>query len=381
MLKALLHAPRKIFLRRALFQIHLWLGVLLSLYVAVIGLSGSILVWEDELRKVSLHGVHFDPAHAASVDTAIEQTQKRYPGTRASYVVLPSEGDPRWGMYLSTSPGKYRYVYADSTTGVPFPEGPQPLLDRVQDLHVNLLAGQTGFVVNCVCGIGLLVLAMTGLILWWPGLRQWKRGFFISLRARWRRINYDAHNAVGIWTLLIVSWWGITAVYFLFPKQVTSAINAVSPLKGMAEPPAPKIAHPQAASLPMQTIVDLARKTSPGHVSGLFLPATPGATVSVDVQRTPGDFTHRDQDIFDSGTGQLLSQWHYGQNHSLGDWIVWLMYPLHFGTLWGTSVKVAWCLLGLSLPILSVTGLLMYWNRFLSKRWRSITDGTLSHDQ
>ena len=53
MLRTILHHPRKLWLRRALFQIHLWLGVLLSLYVIVIGLSGSILVFEDEIRQLA----------------------------------------------------------------------------------------------------------------------------------------------------------------------------------------------------------------------------------------------------------------------------------------------------------------------------------------
>ncbi|NUQ30225.1 MAG: PepSY domain-containing protein, partial [Acidobacteriaceae bacterium] len=47
-------------------------------------------------------------------------------------------------------------------------------------------------------------------------------------------------------------------------------------------------------------------------------------------------------------------------------------YPLHFGTLWGLPVKMLWCLLGLCLPVLSITGLLMYWNRHLRTRWRAL---------
>ena len=57
--------------------------------------------------------------------------------------------------------------------------------------------------------------------------------------------------------------------------------------------------------------------------------------------------------------------WHYGQNHSAGDWIMWSMHPLHFGTVWGMGCKVIWFLLGISLAILSATGVLMYWNRYL----------------
>jgi uncharacterized iron-regulated membrane protein len=45
------------------------------------------------------------------------------------------------------------------------------------------------------------------------------------------------------------------------------------------------------------------------------------------------------------------------------------MHPLHFGTLWGLPFKILWFLLGLSLALLTVTGLLMYWNRYLRKRW------------
>jgi uncharacterized iron-regulated membrane protein len=58
-----------------------------------------------------------------------------------------------------------------------------------------------------VAGAELLILALTGFVLWWPGVKLWTRGSVVSLQHRWKRINYDTHNAVGIWTLLIVSWW------------------------------------------------------------------------------------------------------------------------------------------------------------------------------
>jgi uncharacterized iron-regulated membrane protein len=49
------------------------------------------------------------------------------------------------------------------------------------------------------------------------------------------------------------------------------------------------------------------------------------------------------------------------------------MHPLHFGTLWGLPFKILWFLLGLSLALLTATGLLMYWNRYLRKRWHTLT--------
>jgi uncharacterized iron-regulated membrane protein len=43
---------------------------------------------------------------------------------------------------------------------------------------------------------------------------------------------------------------------------------------------------------------------------------------------------------------------------------------LHFGTDWGMTVKMVWALLGFAIPVLTITGLLMYWNRSLGKQWR-----------
>jgi uncharacterized iron-regulated membrane protein len=45
--------PKTLWLRRALFQIHLWAGLCLGLYVVVVSLSGSALVFRDELTGVS----------------------------------------------------------------------------------------------------------------------------------------------------------------------------------------------------------------------------------------------------------------------------------------------------------------------------------------
>jgi uncharacterized iron-regulated membrane protein len=125
--------------------------------------------------------------------------------------------------------------------------------------------------------------------------------------------------------------------------------------------------------VPLRQIVASARNTSPGLLEGFSLPQKPGDNVTVYMDRgAAGDFSHRDILTFDGHSGRLLTTWHYGENHSVGDWFLWLMYPLHFGTLWGTTVKVIWALLGFSLPVLSITGLLMYWNRYLHRRWRAL---------
>ena len=365
MLATLLHHPHKLWLRKTLFQVHLWAGVLLSLYMIIIGLSGAILVFQDEIRLASLSHTPLDRARIAPMSAVIEQARHRFPAQHVTFVGNPQPDAPWWTICLADAKGKPDLAYADPATGAPLAQQGRLFIDWVLDLHIYLLAGRTGFIVNCLMGMGLLLLAITGAVLWWPGIKLWRRALMVSLRHGWRRINFDLHSAFGIWTLAIVAWWGVTAVYFLFPVQVASAVNAISPLVGM-RPPQP--AKPQSATgvASLEGILAAQPQTVPGTLQGVSLPDKPGDNITLYVGRGhAGDFSHRDIATFDGHTGLLLTVWHYGDNRSLGDWFLWLMYPLHFGTLWGMGVKILWSLMGLGVAVLSVTGLLMYWNRKL----------------
>src|SRR5262245_26390227 len=55
LLQRVLDKPRTLFVRRALFQIHLWSGIICGIYAILIGVSGSILVFWQELHSMS-HG-------------------------------------------------------------------------------------------------------------------------------------------------------------------------------------------------------------------------------------------------------------------------------------------------------------------------------------
>lgn len=369
----LVHRPRRLFLRRALFQIHLWAGVLLSLYIAVIALTGAVLVFEDELTAITLpSGLHdFDPAHVAPIPQVTARFQAEFPTATLSEVTVPSAAVPAFQLAAADRSGLAFGVAADPQTGQ-LTRTPRTWVEWIRDLHVYLLLPHTyGAQVNGVGAAVLLLLTLTGLALWWPGLRNWTRGLRVNFRANWRRINFDLHNAIGFWTLAIVLWWAFSGFYFGFYRQVSAAVNLVSPLRNMVSPK-PLPASQTAERLSLAELLQAAQTASPaGHLYGLSDPLLKGHSVYayMDLGR-PGDFSRRDIVLLDTTTGGVLSLWHYADNHSFGDWILWSMHPLHFGTLWGLPVKIVWAAVGVGLAILSITGLLMYWNRYLRHRWR-----------
>ncbi|MGA7342092.1 MAG: PepSY-associated TM helix domain-containing protein [Terracidiphilus sp.] len=375
-LKNLIHSPRKLLLRTVFFQIHLWAGIFLSAYVAVIAVSGAILVFEDELTADTLPPglTRYDPAHAATIPEVMRSFNRAYPGDRVANLNTPSSIVPAYQISAIDAQGREFALVADPSTAVLL-NRPRNWVNWMHDLHLYLLLGAVdGLRVNGIGAAILLLLTITGLGLWWQGLKNWTRGLRISLRSHWRRINYDAHYAIGFWTLAIVFWWSLSGIYFAWYRQVGFIVNAFSPLRGMVQPALPVLPAAGARRASLDSILAAAQAASPrGRLFGISDSSLSGPTVFVQMDlRAPGDFSHRDLITLDAANAHVLAIWHYGRNQTAGDWIMWSMHPLHFGTLWGLGFKILWFLLGLSLAVLSVTGLIMYWNRYLRHRLHAV---------
>ncbi len=371
------HNPRKLFLRKVLFQIHLWSGIFLSVYVIVIALTGSILVFENELTRTTLpaHLSAYDSVHTASIPTVMEAFHISYPTAHVTDIYTPWPTIPVYTLDAVTAAGSHFTLIADPVTAVLHPR-PRTWVQWTHDLHAFLLLDPSyGEQVNAIGAAILLLLCLTGILLWWQGLSRWSRALTIRLRSNWLRINFDLHHAIGFWTLFIVFWWSLSGVYFGFYKPIVATVNRISPLQGMASPTLPSTTPTGPHRTSLQSILDAAQQASPhGRLYSISDPSL--VTTSVYAQmdlRASADFSHRDIIAISTVDAQVLTNWHYGANHSLGDWFLWSMHPLHFGTLWGFPIKILWFLLGLSLAILTATGLLMYWNRYLRRLFKEFT--------
>lgn len=85
-------------------------------------------------------------------------------------------------------------------------------------LHANLLSGPPGRLVNGIGAIALTLLCLTGAVIWWPGVKNWRRSLRVEWSARFPRISWDLHSATGFWFFVFVLLWGISGIYFVFPQ-------------------------------------------------------------------------------------------------------------------------------------------------------------------
>jgi uncharacterized iron-regulated membrane protein len=86
--KQWLRQPQRVWLRRAAFQIHLWVGLFIGLYVVVLSLTGSALVYRNELDRhfATPRAVFNENARAMNADELRAAAQRAYPGWQVTEV-------------------------------------------------------------------------------------------------------------------------------------------------------------------------------------------------------------------------------------------------------------------------------------------------------
>ena len=228
-----MRAPQTLWVRRAIFQIHLWTGIGIGLYLLMICLTGSVLVYRNELyRAFSPEPVIVVGSGEALTPEALTAAARRiYPDDEVTNVRM---GDtPNHAVEISLGGGGERrrrlfHPFTGEDLGDPLPVGYRATAWML-DLHDNLLGGRTGRQINGIGAFFFIVLALTGPVIWWPGIRSWRRSLIPDLRANWRRLNWSLHSAFGIWVLPFVLMWGVSGVYFSFPDLFQGVVDYFEP--------------------------------------------------------------------------------------------------------------------------------------------------------
>ena len=166
-----LNRPQSTFLRSAVFQVHLWSGMLLGLYIVVVCVSGSFVVFRNDLYNLMA-------------------PYRDHAGIALSYRFL------RW----------------------------------VSDLHGSLLLGSDGMMANAIGGFLTAGVCLTGMVIWWPGIAKWRRAMVVRAGVGWKRLMFDLHSAVGFWIFGLLFMWGVTGGYFVFPQPFRAAIEYFTPI-------------------------------------------------------------------------------------------------------------------------------------------------------
>ncbi|MCT7952154.1 PepSY domain-containing protein [Ancylothrix sp. C2] len=358
--------------RKLALTLHLYLGLMVGMLLAVIALTGSLLVFGDEIEHFLYPQLLqvIPQAEKIPLETVLQIVQKAYPQNQAISILLPRGIEEVCQVSMLSKSEELLNVYVNPYTGII--QGSrlwkETFTGFLFTIHAELAGGELGHIFVGFCGILTLILALTGLFLW-TGWRNFERGFLINWKVHWQRSLFDLHNFSGIASvayLLLIAATGTAIIFYVpFEETIYRLTN---------EKPQPAlVSHPPAGGS-RQNLDEVLRQVDtvllPAKTTFISLPSTPEATFKVR-KRFPNEaHPNGSSTIYlDQYSGEILRVDSI-YSFSLADRILNALYPLHIGSYGGILFRVIHAITGLLTIVLFVSGLVIWRQRYLAKLYR-----------
>ncbi|SER76969.1 Uncharacterized iron-regulated membrane protein [Nitrosomonas sp. Nm51] len=348
-------------------KIHLWIGIIIGIFFSLSGISGSILVFDDELDTFfNAHLWRVEPQSGViRLDDATNRVQSGFAEHTLLLARLPRESGHSIEYWVKKDEA-IQQVYVDPWTldilGVRNEHA--GFLGFLHDLHVHLLADDDGLFVNGLMGLILLLTVLTGLWLAWPGWRKLISALRVPRKssrfARW----FALHRSLGLISMLLLFIVGLTGAAMVFYKQTNTALIAVFGGPGLTEPPL--IEHVDLHAIPKSpsTLLHAAESSIPGaDATWLRFPAKPEIAFVVRLKYPDESHPNGTSYVALNGVSGEVLMVHDARRSGAGQQIADMKYPLHIGTAFGTTGRLLIFVTGFIPAILFVTGVYTWWYR------------------
>jgi uncharacterized iron-regulated membrane protein len=369
-------------LRRTLFTVHMWIGLTLGVLLAALGLSGSLLVYDQAIAdflspppRAATIGTPLpltmiaDTARETAAEQGLEggQMQILLPQNSRDTVVVRLGGiSPMGNMPGMNREGRHHgeghredanagsglQIFLDPVSGEVLGTRKSvlpPFLVFAHQLHGNfLISRDTGRPLIGWLGVAMCILGLTGLVRWWPRRGQWQYAFKVRRQTSGLRFNRELHAATGIWMFLIFMAVSFSGVVIAWPQTMGMNPPGSDPRSQPAVTPsdARRIGPTEAILAAISAVPGLqpvsvtipARRDQPISVNYLSNGAV-GATVLVDPY-----------------SGKVLAVRDPSERFQ-----AW-MRPVHQGSL-GPVWRFLVFLSGLAPTLFVTTGVIMWWKK------------------
>jgi uncharacterized iron-regulated membrane protein len=380
--------------RKFWLNIHLYLGLSAGGILAVVGLTGAILVFYQELQEAvnpELAVVQVPSGkrkQPRTLDDIIAAAEKRKPPDSQIFkVYYPRKAELAYKLLYYVRDAKRAdkgdgyYIFVDPCTlqvkGVQLwhPKGRywgRSLVSFIMQLHWCLLLGDTGETIIGILGAVSIIFVLTGMIVWWPLTGNFKQALSFKRRAGAVRLVFDLHKTVGFYSTVVLLIVLFSGVYFNLPAQVNSLVGLFSPVHrinawtGMASTDYRSTVQPGVKPLGYTQIEASVRHHYPsGRFWMLEAPQHEQGVYKVWKREVieVSQFVGYREFIVDRYSGEILNVYNSGAG-SVGDVFLDWQWPLHSGQAFGWTGRILVLLSGLAYPVLFITGII----RWLQKR-------------
>lgn len=355
--------------------IHLWPSIVSGIIVVFVCLTGTLIVYTDEIMEFSAGDARFVTPHTERIgqDDIFQNISAVNPDYHISEIVFYK--DPKRSLRLRVFDTKKMdlvMIYMDPYTGKILKEdGTIYFFFIMAHLHAELLAGPVGSWTVLISTIIFVLSCITGIILWWP--KKWNKttreaSFTIKWKAKFKRLNYDLHNVLGFYSLLVCTVLGMTGLIIFFHPLMDLTVK-ISGGDGIGLQQGLPRADNTQVSLDM---VPMAYRTMEEvypekRAVNIWVYQLDQLGAYAFGSGNPGlkSIEHADFTVYDRYTGYKLDLPQGQLLHEKTENMVW---QLHMGQWWGAFGKLTTFLAGIVATSLPITGFIIWWGRRKKKR-------------
>lgn len=369
--------------RRIFFQIHWFLGITAGLVLAVMGVTGAMLSFEDEIMAAISPGIvtlapgnapHLDP------DTVIARAAAQRHGLRVASLTVEEAPDRAWRIQFDPpkgEKGRGERSFVDPRDGRLLGNANGSGFFRtVTSLHrwLALPGGGNGIgrQITAFSAISLIFFALSGLYLRWPKRAlDWRAWLVLDLRKSGRNLYRALHAVIGGWIVLFYLlsattglWWS----YDWYRQGVLYALTGKTSRGEQQREEGKKDADPVASPSLKQAWPAFTQLTG-NHFESVTI-TLPKGKKPVDFRMLLPDARHErmtDTIRIDPAHGRVVKVERYS-DRTMGEVITTSMLEVHRGAIFGLPGRLFLFVTSLTMPLFTITGLLLYIARRRKKR-------------
>ena len=349
--------------RKTLTSLHRWAGVSIALLLLGQGCSGVMVSFKDELAHA------LDPAMRSSLaisgaprisaDQALDAATAAAPDCRPKRLYFPKYDD---GVFLLKCEQADResdwIVTVDSRRPEVLAAGPiwQFPLEFADEWHLEMRFARPGRALVGTLGLTLALLAIAGLIVWWPGVKHLLRAMRPAWRGGLRRKLLMLHRLIGPVAFSFVLVLSLAGLLTAWRPWVDPLVGKVLPL---AVAPAFPERVPSPDLLPLEQVERLALAAFPG-ASVRDIRERGGSYETVQSVLNPVDQARpraADHAWIDRRNGELIGTQSTAGEPAGSRMLGWLL-PIHTGEWLGLPGRILMLLTGIAILVLTVTGVI-----------------------
>ena len=366
--------------KKTLFQLHWFFGITAGLVLALMGITGAMVSFQDELLNLlnpsvlkveKLDSGVLPPAELVRKVEAIE-------GKQVSMLWVAVDSDSAARIFFTPPPGERRgqLRYVDPYTGeYQGDANGQGFFNLMLQLHRFLAIGQTGRQITGACTLMLIFFCLSGLYLRWPRKAlNWRTWLTLDWAKKGRSFNWDLHAVAGTWCMifyLMAALTGLSWSYEWYNKGLQKLFSDTpqheQQRKGRRGQPGP--AGPAPTADYEAVWASIQKAAGPGlSLYNVRMPPVAGqpATVFYLLKNSPHERAFN-QIVLDPVTGVIKKHERY-DDKSYKAQLLSSIYALHVGSYWGLTGRILVTVASLTMPLFFITGWLLYLDRRRKKR-------------